>query len=234
MTNPERRRRAHLDGHLEHDTEEPIARAEEAHLLRIVSLRESLDLALRRHQAKARHVGADLAELAGKRAILGRCGGKGADRHVADLGHDVELQSACLQRLCDRHVSRAGFDCDGVGVELENAIHRLHVDHGAAVVAVHAGGGVHRSRRPDRRGKARRVAHDGDEVFRLARCDQHPWPIGPRAVPVPDRDVLSDFHQFPLPPVRRRSNLPWTGCLALDRDQQSDGGPTLPACRPRD
>ena len=62
-------------------------------------------------------------------------------------------------------MGHAGLDRHRVVGEMEDAVHGLHVDHGAAVVAVHARGGVHRARRADRRGEAHLVDHDLDDVL---------------------------------------------------------------------
>ena len=91
----------------------------------------------------------------------------------------------------------AGLDRDRVVGEMEDAVHPLHVDHGAAVVAVHARGGMHRARRADRRGKAHLVDHDLDDVLGAFGGRDHLGMVSPGAVPGLYGDVALDIHNFP-------------------------------------
>ena len=182
---------------LEDDAEQAIARAKELHLVGMVALVDVADFALRCHEAQALHVGADLAVAAGEGGVLGGGGRHGAEGDVADLGGDVELQAAILQSARHSEVIYAGLHGYAVRADAQNAVHGLHIDHGAAYVAVHAGGRVHRSRRAHGRREANNVLQDLDEVFGAVRRDQHLGAVSPGAVPALDRNVVLYVHKIP-------------------------------------
>src|SRR5262249_29264548 len=83
---------------------------------------------------------------------------------------------------------------------MEDAVHLGHVDHGAAVVAIHARSRMHGARRPDRRGEAHLVGQYLDQVLGTLWRDYHLGVIGPRAVPALDHDVTFDVHEAPPTP----------------------------------
>ena len=66
VADAERGGRPHLDGHLEHDAEQPIARAHDLHLFGVVALVDLADVAFRRDEAHGGHIGADLPIAAGE------------------------------------------------------------------------------------------------------------------------------------------------------------------------
>ena len=194
----------HLDGDLVDDAEQAIARADDLHLIRIVALIDLLQPAVGRDQPDAGHIRADLAEAAGEGGVLGGGGRHGAQGDVADLGGDVRLQPALLQRIGQHDMGDAGLDRHRVVGEVQDAVHGLHVDHGAAAsspfmraVECIEPAGAHR------RGKAHLVDEDLDQVLDALGRDHDLGMVGPGAVPGLDGDVLLDFHALPPPPGRQ-------------------------------
>ena len=66
VAHAQRRRGPGSDGHFEDDAEQAVARAHDLHLFRMVALVDLADVALRRDEPHAGHVGADLPILAGE------------------------------------------------------------------------------------------------------------------------------------------------------------------------
>ena len=195
MLDGQRDDRLDPEGHLVDDTEHAVGRAHRRHQFRIARLGDLQQRAVGLHGLHPDAVGGDLAKLPAVRGgevggILCAAAGARADREIADLAVDEELQSVAFQFPGGIDVQHAGLHGDLAPrpVDVEDPVEARHVEDGAALGNNAARGRVVRSFCADRSGIARRIRHDPLDVLHTRDRFDRVRVIGNRLLPVADGD----------------------------------------------